>query len=67
MKTIRLMVLGILILSSSLISNVYSQDIIIKTNGDEIKAKVLEVTPEIVKYNKYDYLDGPIYSSILKI
>lgn len=60
------MVLGMLIFNSFLFTNIYCQDIIVRANGDEIKAKVLEVTPEIVKYSKFDYLDGPIYSVYIK-
>lgn len=41
----------------------YSQDIIILKNGDEIKSKVIEVTPDLVKYKKWANQDGPIYSS----
>lgn len=38
----------------------YSQDIIIKTNGNEVEAKVLEITTEKIKYKNYDHQDGPI-------
>jgi len=41
----------------------FAQDIIILKNGDEIKSKVMEVTPDIVKYKKWDNQDGPLYSS----
>jgi len=40
-----------------------SQDVMILKSGDEIKAKVIEVTPDVVKYKKWDNQDGPIYSS----
>ncbi len=43
----------------------FSQDIITKKNGDDIKAKVLEVTTTEVKYKKFDNLDGPSFT-ILK-
>jgi hypothetical protein len=36
-----------------------SQDIITKNNGDEIKAKVLEITPNEIKYKRFDYQQGP--------
>lgn len=45
--------------------NVYAQDIITKSNGDEIVAKVLEVNPDNLKYKLWDYMDGPTYT-ILK-
>jgi hypothetical protein len=35
------------------------QDIIVKTNGDEIKTEVLEIETDKIKYKKYDFLDGP--------
>jgi hypothetical protein len=41
----------------------FSQDIITLKTGDEIKSKVLEVTPDLVKYKKWENQDGPIYSS----
>jgi len=41
------------------------QDIIVLKNGDEIKSKVLEITPNEIKYKKFDNIDGPTIS-ILK-
>lgn len=37
-------------------------DILYKTNGDEIKVKVLEVEETKIKYKKCDNLEGPTYS-----
>ncbi|WP_192820142.1 hypothetical protein [Rufibacter sp. LB8] len=37
----------------------FAQDIIIKKTGEEISAKVLEITPEVIKYKRFDYPDGP--------
>ncbi len=31
-----------------------AQDNIIKKNGDEIQAKILEITPTMVKYKRFD-------------
>jgi uncharacterized protein (TIGR02145 family) len=39
-----------------------AQDVIIHKNGEKISAKVLEITPELVKYKKFTNLEGPIYS-----
>jgi len=39
---------------------VKAQDYIYKLNGDEIKAKVIEITPEFVKYRNFTQPDGPI-------
>lgn len=37
-------------------------DNIILKNGEEIKAKVIEITQDEIKYKKCDNLNGPIYS-----
>jgi hypothetical protein len=37
-----------------------AQDTLIMRNGDEIPAKVLEISPTEVVYKKYDNLEGPI-------
>lgn len=60
MKKLFLSTLGILI-----ISKLFAQDFIIKSTGDEIKAKVLEITINEIKYKKFTDLEGPIIS-ILK-
>lgn len=39
-----------------------AQDIILKSNGEEVSAKVLELTPELVKYQLFNYPDGPVIS-----
>lgn len=43
----------------------YCQDMITKKTGEDISAKVLEVTSSEIKYKKSDNLEGPIFS-ILK-
>ncbi len=43
-------------------SNCFCQDLITKKNGEDIKAKVTEITTGEVKYKRFDNLDGPIYS-----
>ncbi len=40
---------------------VSAQDVIVRKNELEIKAKVVEVGPEQVKYKRFDNPDGPIY------
>jgi len=40
----------------------FSQDIIVKKNGDQTQAKVTEVTETQIKYKTWDNLDGPVYS-----
>ncbi len=57
---------GIFILLLMLINlSAYSQDILIKKNGDDMKVKVVEITKDEIKYKKIENLDGPVYS-ILK-
>jgi hypothetical protein len=55
-----LLVLFLLIFS--LVLGVNAQDIIIKKNGDEIKAKVLEITLSELKYKNFNNLEGPMIS-----
>jgi len=52
----------IIIISLLFFSVIKAQDLIIQKNGDEIKAKVLEIDDVIIKYHKYENLTGPIYS-----
>ena len=43
----------------------YSQDLITENSGNDINAKILEVTSTEVKYKKTNFLDGPTFT-ILK-
>jgi hypothetical protein len=43
----------------------FSQDLLTKKSGEDIKVKVLEVSANEVKYKKFDNLNGPTFS-ILK-
>ncbi len=45
--------------------NVHSQDLVIKKDGSEIRAKVLEVTKTEIKFKKFDNLDGPLYTELI--
>jgi hypothetical protein len=40
----------------------YSQDIIIKKSGEEVKVKILEIGVSEIKYKRFDFQDGPVYS-----
>ena len=40
-----------------------AQDLITKKNGEDVKAKVLEVTPNEVKYKLYDEPNGVTYTA----
>jgi hypothetical protein len=39
-----------------------AQDIIFTQKSDVIRAKVLEITDDVVKYKQFDFQDGPIFS-----
>lgn len=53
-------ILILLIAFSATVS--FSQDIITKKDGTTIEAEVLEITPTLIKYKKYDQEDGPLRS-----
>jgi hypothetical protein len=59
-KTFYLLITGILISLGA-----FSQDILTKKTGEDILAKIIEVTISEVKYKKFDNQNGPIFS-ILK-
>lgn len=42
--------------------SITAQDLIQKNNGEEISCKVIEITPELVKFKKTAITDSPIYS-----
>ena len=50
----------LVILMTVLACGIFAQDLIILKNGNEIKAKVLEITRTEIKYKRYDNLNGPI-------
>jgi TM2 len=54
----------ILILSFVLagVTAISAQDLIVKKNGEDQQAKILEVGQNEIKYRKWDNLEGPIYS-----
>ena len=49
-------------LSVTLVLSAVAQDIIIFNNGDEVQAKVTEVSDETVKYKVWSNLDGPSWT-----
>jgi hypothetical protein len=52
----------IFIFAITALNTTFSQDLIIKKSGDEIKSKVVELTSNEVKYKKFDNLNGPIFT-----
>jgi len=61
MKRILFIVMALGVVTTS----IFSQDIITKKTGEDISAKVSEITQTEIKYKKFDNLEGPIVS-ILK-
>lgn len=57
----RIIILIVFIITKCSIS-VFSQDLIIKKNGDEISAKVTEITTDAIKYKRFENTEGPVYS-----
>jgi len=49
---------GLAILLSVFATGAFAQDIILKTDGSEIQAKVLEITATSVKYKNFDFQSG---------
>lgn len=45
-----------------IVVNLNAQDIITMHNGNDIKAKVFEISDTEIKYKKFDLLDGPTYT-----
>jgi hypothetical protein len=60
MKNLNILILSFILLSTS--NLVFSQDIIYLKNGDKVLTIIEEITPDMVKYKKYDNQSGPIYS-----
>jgi hypothetical protein len=54
-------ILLILLVFTGAVIRVDAQDTIMKKDGNEIYAKVIEVGPDAVKYKIFDYQDGPVY------
>ena len=43
----------------------FAQDVIVKNDKTEIKAKIEELTETAIKYKKFEMLDGPTYNTPL--
>lgn len=46
----------------SVLHGAFSQDVITKKTGDDIQAKIIEVSQTEVKYKKFDNADGPTFT-----
>lgn len=54
-------VIIILICAFSGCMSLFAQDLIVKTDNVEIKAKVTEVSSQEIRYKRFSNIDGPIY------
>jgi len=57
-----------LLLTSAILvcmQTLFCQDLIYLKDGSEIKAMIIELTNETIKYRRYDHLDGPIRNILL--
>ncbi|MCH5216324.1 MAG: hypothetical protein J1F10_05235 [Muribaculaceae bacterium] len=51
----------IFVLLSFAANSVAAQDIITKTNAEEVRAKVVKIGTDEIEYKSWDNLDGPVY------
>jgi len=61
LKVIRLFLICLLFLSG-LSLPAFTQDILILKSGKELKVKIVEEGPDIIKYREYENLSGPLYT-----
>ena len=61
----------LLFVSFGLLWTVQAQDIMIRRDGSEVRAKILEINPDEICYKRFDNQEGPVYwerkEEILKI
>lgn len=62
MKTLRLFSLLACTVLCSMTSNLFSQDVIFLSNGNEIEAKVVKIGRDEIEYKKWSNQDGPTYT-----
>lgn len=54
------------LLSVFILNQAFAQDVIIKQNGEEIQARILEVNSDQIKYKRFDNQEGPQYTINVK-
>lgn len=57
-----LLLAATLLLAALLARPAAAQDLLTRRDGTEVLVKVLEITPELVKYRRFDNPDGPLIS-----
>ncbi|ATA72135.1 hypothetical protein CGC49_01710 [Capnocytophaga sp. H4358] len=55
-------IFNLLTISILWVANSYAQDIITTKKGEDIQAKVLEITLKEIKYKKFDNPNSPVYT-----
>ncbi|QKG58231.1 hypothetical protein GKZ68_17335 [Hymenobacter sp. BRD128] len=58
----RLLLATLLLLAVGLATPAAAQDLLTRRDGTEVLVKILEITPELVKYRRADNPDGPLIS-----
>ncbi len=58
----RLLLAATQLLAALLARPAAAQDLLTRRDGTEVLVKVLEITPELVKYHRFDNPDGPLIS-----
>ncbi|MDR3327945.1 MAG: hypothetical protein LBT04_07500 [Prevotellaceae bacterium] len=53
-----------IVFSACVLTALQAQDIILKSDGEEIQARVTEVGTSVIKYQKFSNLSGPVYSIV---
>lgn len=67
MKTLKFFSLVICAILCGITANLFSQDVIILSNGNEIEAKIIKVGSSEIEYKKWSNLDGPTYTEQKKL
>ena len=52
----------LIIIFSLTVQLIYAQDTIIRRDGNKIVAKITEVNPNDIKYKRFDFMEGPLYT-----
>ncbi len=59
------LIVFLLAVTCSFYSNSFAQDIITKKDGTDVQAKILEVTPQEIKYKRFDNQAGPTFTLLI--
>lgn len=62
MKTLRLFSLFTCMILLGMNTNLFSQDVIFLSNGNEINAKIIKIGDSEIEYKKWNNQEGPIYT-----